>query len=190
MNFGKHCIIIVSLTSYLFFLPVVVFASEKKSDYSRALKYAQSKILKAEKNLEKSVLKCEGKKHIDSLKIKKSLPAIPEDITGKKMANAIFFLSSRNFSQCIRQEEANLVFAIYSAQKLIERAKDEGIALENLKAKEVWNKTHIITPPAIALQEVEYMTLPENIRNGIEEIEEFKAPFDGIKLLQELKILP
>lgn len=190
MRFGKHYIIIVSLTSYMFFLSAVVSASDRKNDYSEALKYAQSRILKAENNLEESVIKCGEKKHIDASKIRRRLPTIPEDKTGKKMANAIFFLSSRNFSQCIRNEEANLVFIVYSAQMLIDRAKDEGITLGNMQVKDILNKTLIITPPAIALQEIEYMTLPGGIRSKIEAIEEFKTQFDGIQLLQELKILP
>lgn len=179
MSFGKHFIITVSL-SLLF--PHTTLASD---EYSKAVINAYSKILKAETKLEKRAIECENKP-IDASKIKPRLPAIPR----KKLANAIFFLSSNNYLQCVRREEAGFLLAVHSAKQLIERALDAGIKLTPPQAKEISKKTVMLNYPVVALQEVQYLSIPKDMRDKIELIEEFKHPFDGIKLLQELKILP
>ncbi len=184
MDFGKHFIIIVGLS-----LPFVASAIDRKDEYVKAVTYAYTKILKAEVKLEDKVLKCE-KKRIDALKVKQSLPNIPEDKNGKKLANAIFFLSSRNSSECTRNEESDLIFTVYLAKQLIDRAKNEGITLNSSHAIEISDKTIIASYPIIALLEVKYMDLSKSIRDQLESIKDFQHPFDDIQLLQDLKVLP
>ncbi len=188
MNFGMRFIIIVVLGN----IPSLGLATNFVDDSIQAVKFAEAKAVKAYNQLETKALQCDIKKHVDVKKIKQQLPSIPDDKDKKKLSAAIGYLSHLQFVECVKKEESELLYYTTVVRKILDTVKDANIKINPSFEKDNNTRSSVALGSISTLLtgEVRYMNLPESSRKKLELIKEFNTPFDAIKLLQDLEMIP
>jgi hypothetical protein len=188
MNFGLRFIIIVVLGN----IPLLCLATNFVDDSIQAVEFAEAKAVKAYNQLETKALQCDIKKHVDVKNIKQQLPSISNDKDKKKLSVAIGYLSHLQFIQCVKKEESALLYSTTVVRKILDTVKDANIKISPSFERDNNTRSAVAlgSISTLLIGEVRYMNLPESSRKQLEQIKEFKTPFDAIKLLQDLGMMP
>jgi len=112
-------------------------------------------------------------------------------LSDEKLKEALYYISMRNFSLCILNDEKNVLWALSAIQSLLENAKRSGYTVDEIYAKTPVAANDLLVGISVEylLARSRYESLPSDTRQKIESIEELSVNyFDVFKLLKALKL--
>ncbi len=176
INFGKLCFWVVSFNGLLLSIP----ALSDDVINQQALNYAEKQLHVAISRAEDQAGVCIKKKPIDTEEIRGQLPTIDD----KKLQYSLGYIALRYIEQCGEEAEKNVLYALSSLEKLVERFKTNDKYAQTIKA----TKTLFggISPETATLR-IRYYQLSEDMRNKLESIPQLQSTnFDALTLHEEL----